>query len=77
MKRWTPVIVLWDDACGADRGWEDPAGLPHKPVKVQTIGFLYKQNTKGITVVHNRDGDSIGGFTFIPACNVTSVRELG
>ena len=77
MKRWTPIIVRWCDAHGGDTGWGDPSELHHKPADILSIGFLYKQNAKGITVVHNRDGNTTGGYTFIPACNITSVRELG
>ena len=77
MKRWTPVLVLWDDSQGADHGWQEPKELEHKPVKVRTIGFMYKYNAKGITVVSNRSNGYIGGHTFIPACNITDVRELG
>ena len=76
MKQWTPVVVHWFDSCGADHGWQDPHDLDHEPVDVQTIGFMYKYNAKGITVVSNRNDGLIGGFTYIPAVNIVSVTRL-
>ena len=78
MKRWQPIRVDWLDAHGGDPGWEDPHDIPCKPAKAITVGMFYKQNKDGITVVFSRDAaiGYVGGYTFIPACNIISVEEL-
>ena len=75
-KRWSPVLIVWIDSCGADNGWEDPNDLSCKPITVTTIGLFWKRNKHGITVVHNRTRYDVAGHTFVPEVNIVSVTEL-
>ena len=76
LKKWTPVLIEWEDAHGGDNGWEDPDGIPHGPFRVVTVGFVRQHDNLGITVVHSRVEEHTGGYTFIPAANIISVKAL-
>lgn len=76
MKKWTPVLVEWMDAYGGDTGWEEPTGKIHKPEKVRSVGFLFRQDQMGVSIHMSRSGGHVGGYLFVPAVNVVSVREL-
>jgi hypothetical protein len=76
MKQWAPVKVLWRDAHGGDNGWEEPERIHHGPFTVTTVGMLYKQDDSGVTIVHNQVDESVGGYTFVPAENLISIKEL-
>ena len=79
VKRWSPVVIEWIDAHGGDNGWTDPGELKHRPRKMVTAGLLFKNDEHGVTVVLSRDTDSgaIGGYIFIPAVNISTVRPIG
>lgn len=77
MKKWTPVLLEWLDAHGGDEGWTPPNRKWHKGEPVRTVGLLYRQDAEGITLVMSRcKGGSVGGYIFVPAVNVVSIREL-
>lgn len=76
MSRWTPVVITWDDAHGGDNGWHPASDLHHKPERVTSVGFLHKSDTKGVTIVMSRVGRSVGGYLFVPRCNIVSIEEL-
>lgn len=62
-----PILVEWMDI--VDGGGEWQTDTP-SPVKVRTIGYLYKQTKKHIVVIrdyHDMDGHrTIGGTLAIP-----------
>jgi hypothetical protein len=77
IKRWTPVLVEWDDAHGGDTGWGEPDPKAHKPERVRTVGMLYKHDERGITVYSSRTaGGHVGGYSFVPTAMVVSVKPL-
>ena len=76
MKRWQAVEVVWRDAHGGDLGWTNPENLEHRPVKVRTVGMLYRRNRDGISVVMSKVGAEIGAYIFIPSGWIESVEEL-
>lgn len=78
MKRWSFVVIEWIDAHGGDNGWTDPTEIKHRPRKMVTAGLLFKHDEHGATVALSRDTEqgSIGGYIFVPAVNITSIRTL-
>jgi hypothetical protein len=76
IKKWMPVLIEWEDAHGGDNGWEDPDEIQHGPFRVITVGLLLQKDRRGITVVHSRVEEHIGGYTFVPAPNIISVKAL-
>jgi len=76
MEQWSPVLIEWADAHGGDQGWVDHSEIDHKPAGVVTVGLLLKQDSVGITVVMSKQDEAIGGYMFIPACNVVSITQL-
>ena len=76
MKQWTPVAVEWSDAHGGDTGWAAVDDLFHGAARVLTVGMLCYRDDKGITLVFNKDGEHVGGYTFIPDGCIVSVTEL-
>jgi hypothetical protein len=72
-----PVIVTWNDA------WESqedatPEEIKHEPVVQNTIGFLIRDNKKGITLAteYADDGSGLRTTNFIPRGMVVKVKRL-
>jgi hypothetical protein len=71
------VIVTWNDA------WESqadatPEEIKHEPVVQNTIGFLIRDNKKGITLAteYAEDGSGLRTTNFIPRGMVVKVKRL-
>lgn len=78
MTRWTPVRVTWADAHGSDdsRGWLPEGTVEHAPVTVTTVGLLYQDDERGVTVVLSRNDTDVAGYIFVPRSNVLDVQAL-
>lgn len=74
------VIVVWDDAHGSATGVVTLKDIPHKPIVMQTMGWLLREDEKGISLANERcldEGDeSYRGHTFIPRSLVKSITPF-
>lgn len=72
------VIVEWGDAWTSGKWSDDDSS--NEPVQVVTIGWVEKQDKKGITVVGricNDDGElGTGVRSFIPAGMITKITKV-
>jgi hypothetical protein len=71
------VWVEWGDAWG-NAGWANPDDDLHNPKLVVTVGFLYKNDKKGVTLFQGYDKESNQPLarTFIPAGMVSKIKKL-
>ena len=77
MQKWSPVLVTWGDAHGGDTGWMEPEDIKHEPEPVETIGLLWKHDNVGISLIMSKTSDDeVGGYMFIPAGMVMSIKPL-
>lgn len=74
------MIVKWDDAyspLGSEVTNDENLDEVHKPLEMLTVGWLLRDNLKGITICSENCGDGdYRNRTFIPRALVTSVRRL-
>ena len=75
------VLVTWNDAHGdpMQQVWTAADLTEHKPVVVQTIGYLYKQDEIGVTLFQELIEDetvSFRGKTFIPTGMIVKIETL-
>ena len=76
IKQGTIVEIEWCDASTQD-GWVDIKDVEHGLSKVETIGYLYKQDEEVITVIFSKgEGDEVLSPFGIPTNAITSIREL-
>ena len=69
------ALVVWEDA---NTGGDDAVSLDnvdafHEPTIVHTLGWVLKQNEKGISLVTEFYDSTFRGRTFIPGKNVLDV----
>ena len=76
LKRWTPVIIKWNDAHGGGDTWGTLPKAVHRPEPVTTVGMLYKANKHGVTVVLSRTSRHVDCYIFIPRSGIESIEEL-
>ena len=70
------VIVEWLDAWTNELGVTiEDVGASHKPMRVQTIGWLLKDDEIGVQLANEFYDDSYRGRTFIPRAMVRSVTH--
>lgn len=72
------AIVTWHDA-HASQDFQDSAEVTerHAPRLVRSVGFVYKRDRVGITIVRcTDDQDDFDGRLFIPAGMIKTVRIL-
>lgn len=65
------IYVEWDDA-HANGGWQEK--VDHSPALCWSIGYLYKEDRKGVTLIGSGSGDSgetVGNTQFIPKKYIT------
>ena len=70
------VYVEWEDA-HANGGWQDK--IDHTPAMCWSIGYLYKEDRKGITLIGSGSGKSeeaVGNTQFIPKKYITYRQQL-
>lgn len=74
------AIVVWDDAHGSSTRDVTEKELPHAPVTMTTIGWLLREDDKGISIACERfaeDGvDYYRGHTFVPHAMVKSCTKF-
>ena len=74
------VIVKWNDAyspLGSEVTNDENLDEAHKPLEMLTVGWLLRDNVKGLTLCAENCGD--GDFrnrTFIPRSLVVSIHRL-
>lgn len=70
------VIVGWDDAHGSAHREVTEDDMPHRPIRMYTVGWLLKRDDTGVSIAneHATDADSTcyRGHTFIPAGMIRS-----
>ena len=69
------VLCIWEDA---NVGGDDAVSLDnvesfHKPTIVHTLGWLLKQDDRGVTIVNEYYDSTFRGRTFVPAKMLLSV----
>ena len=70
------VILSWNDA-HTDTNEFSLSELEeiHKPWKIETVGWLLREDTKGISLANEKTGtDTYRGYTFVPLGMVISVK---
>jgi hypothetical protein len=74
------VIVVWDDAHGSATTDVTIEDLDHKPIVMTTVGWLLRQDERGISVANERceeGGKTVyRGHTFIPRAMVRSATPM-
>lgn len=54
------IYVEWEDHWGSGGGWAQPENVESKPLTCYTIGFLVKEDKKGLTLALSHDGQGAG-----------------
>ncbi len=65
------IYVEWEDA-HANGGWQEK--VDHNPAPCWSIGYLYKEDRKGITLIGSGSGrseESVGNTQYIPKKYIT------
>ena len=74
------VIVVWDDAHGSATTDVTIEDLDHKPIVMTTVGWLLREDERGISVANERceEGGKMvyRGHTFIPKAMVRSATAM-
>lgn len=69
------VIARWKDA-NVDSGQFSLATIPHTPLIVETVGWLLRDDTDGISVAAEKVEDEWRGVTFILRELVLEVKPV-
>ena len=70
------AYVEWEDA-HANGGWQDK--VDHSPALCWSVGYLYKEDRKGITLIGSGSGkneESVGNTQYIPKKYITFKTTL-
>lgn len=71
------VICTWLDAHGTGIGALREHELPHEALKIHTIGWLLRDDDKGVSLAAEYCEDGAWrGVTFVPRVLVESVRAV-
>lgn len=74
------VIVVWDDAHGSAHREVTEDDMPHRPLVMQTIGWLLRQDELGISIANEYCSDAESacyrGHTFVPIGLIRSVTPF-
>ena len=71
------VEVIWEDAAGWNKWFEDADWKEHGVVTVRSLGFLLEKSRKVIKITMHKRTDDINGDLFcIPRGCVVQIREL-
>lgn len=75
------VLIEWDDAWQDSDNFATAHGITatHKPLVVQTLGWVIQDDEVGISVVNeqsNEDGETYRGRTFIPRAMIRKVTPF-
>jgi Zn ribbon nucleic-acid-binding protein len=68
------VKITWVDSCSLF-GWHS-RGEEHNISECTTCGFLFKKDSKQVTVVQNYDDINVGNSTTIPRKAIISMEYL-
>lgn len=65
-------VIEWLDACG-QQGWNDITNVEPRILKCLTIGFVYQESKKFVTLVDaiQTNGHQVGNLTSIPRGMIT------
>jgi hypothetical protein len=73
------AVVIWRDAHYNDEDG-NVAEINHSPLITKTVGFLYKIDDTGVTLVWEtyigEREDEYKGYTFIPREMIIEIKEL-
>ena len=77
-KKLVAVELHWIDAHGGDEGWAQLADRHSKPARIRSVGMLARKTEDGVVLVLSFDPHSsaYGGYLFVPAVNIVSIKEL-
>jgi hypothetical protein len=77
------VLVVWNDAWQDQDNFTSSHGIAmsHKPMAVQTLGWLIHEDHTGLSIVNEQSLDESGaevfrGRTFVPRAMVSSVTDF-
>jgi hypothetical protein len=73
------VAVRWTDAHAGGHEQYDVASVPHAPLMIETIGWILRDDTAGVSVASEflPETSNYRSYTFIPRGMVVEVREIG
>jgi len=72
MKRLPLIYIEWDDH-HANGAWQDT--VDHEPAHCMSVGWLYREDDKGMTLVCNVTDDCVGNSQYILKSCITK-RKL-
>ena len=72
MKRLPLIYIEWDDH-HANAAWQD--AIDHEPAHCLSVGWLYEEDDRGLTLVSNVTDDSVGNSQYILKSCITK-RKL-
>ena len=75
LKQWTPIKIEWLDPERSD-GWQSIDDIKHQIAPVITLGFLYKQDEKLVTVVSSKTNEEVLAVLSIPTCVIKNIEEI-
>ena len=73
MKRLPLVYIEWDDH-HANASWQDT--VDHDPAHCMSVGWLYHEDHKGVTLISNVTDDSVGNSQFILKSCITKRKVV-
>ena len=80
MRRYKPVLVVWDDIVDHGADWQHEGDADPKPVRVRTVGYLKTENKTHIVIArdyYDYLGKRVhGGLLAIPRGCIVSITEL-
>lgn len=69
------VYIEWDDHHSND-GWQAEADVKHSPAPCRSVGWLYKEDEKGVTIVGSVNDTDVGNNLYIVRSCITKYKVL-
>lgn len=69
------VEVVWRDAVASEH-WTALEDVPKRPVRVRTVGYLWRESKAALRLLTSRTADGHCSYIVIPKKWVESVNEL-
>ena len=72
------VTVVWDDAHGANVGWDEWDPKEHRARKILSVGIVLKDDAHGISLAQNMDRHArkFDHVIFIPQACIVEVTDV-
>lgn len=76
-KKLELVVIEWEDSLHKS-GWVFPeeAEKFHSPPKIENVGYVFKADKQGITLVNGVSDTCYAGLFFIPRSQIKKIRKV-